>query len=287
MERMRVLRCGECGAAVSYSAEAMAPKCVFCSAVMHVETPVDPVEAVELLVPFTVAPDEADAALRHWLSNRGWSRPSDLAAQAAIERLKPLFWAAWVIDANALVSWVADSNAGAQVSAWAPHAGQTSLPFRNLLVPATRGLTHAETTGLSNHCTLASAIPAPGSGGALPGPWGAVVEAFDLQRSAARGAILGAIGGRAVAAIKRGVIPGSRYRNVRTAVLLESLVSARVGLPAYVFAYRYKDKTFRAVVHGQDARIVLGSAPRSTEKSLTLVVVVVFALILAVLFFRC
>ena len=51
--KVEVLRCNGCGAAVSYSAKAGAPKCAFCGSVMHLETPSDPMEQTRRFLPFT------------------------------------------------------------------------------------------------------------------------------------------------------------------------------------------------------------------------------------------
>jgi DNA-directed RNA polymerase subunit RPC12/RpoP len=42
--KVEVLRCNGCGAAVSYSVKARAPKCAFCGSVMHLDTMSDPME---------------------------------------------------------------------------------------------------------------------------------------------------------------------------------------------------------------------------------------------------
>src|SRR5262249_34379837 len=78
--RAQVLRCTDCGAAVAFSAEAQAPRCAFCDAVMTVEHPIDPVEAAELRVPFAVDRDRAEASLRGWLAKRGYFAPAALSS---------------------------------------------------------------------------------------------------------------------------------------------------------------------------------------------------------------
>jgi hypothetical protein len=275
--RATLLRCVECGAAVAYSAEREAPHCAFCGAVMQVEEPVDPPERAELMLPFAVDREAAAAALRHWLGTRGWLAPRDLAAQARLEHLHPVHWAAWIVDARALVSWTADSDAGAGRAAWAPHAGQTVMDFDRICVPASRALRPAECAELTPRHDLRAAIPmAPAALDADD-----AVEQFEVQRSGARRHVLGAIEGTAVARLQRGVIPGRRFRHVRTSLLLQGLATRRVALPAWVLAYRYRDRPYRAVVHGQDAGLVVGRAPRDTTKILLLVALAI-AVVIAV-----
>jgi hypothetical protein len=274
---VKILRCTECGAAVAYAAEVGAPRCAFCAAVMKIEEPVDPIEQADLFIPFQVSPDQAHGLLRAWLGTLGFFRPSDLASAAALESLKAIFWAGWIIDADALVSFAADSDAGARRSSWAPHAGQTQLRFENLLVSASRGLTLAETFRLTPFYNLAAAAREP------RGPsQGTLIEQFEAQRSAARRTLIEAIQGTAAARLTQGYIPGRSFRNVHVAVVLHGFSTRRVALPSYILAYRYRDKVYRAIVNGQDGRCVFGDAPYSVGK-IALVVGLVLAGIAALL----
>ncbi len=83
-----------------------------------------------------------------------------------------------------------------------------------------------------------------------------------MQRSAARKTLVDAVEQHATHQAT-GWIPGSRYRNLHVAVLLERLVTRRFAFPAFVLAYRYADKPYRAIVHGQSAACVVGEAPYS------------------------
>ncbi|RMG10384.1 MAG: zinc ribbon domain-containing protein [Deltaproteobacteria bacterium] len=275
-----ILRCRGCGAAVGYDVAAQAPRCGFCGAVMEVERPLDPIEEAEAFLPFRLSEAEAKAALRSWLGRQGFFRPSDLASAAVLDSLLPLWFAAWVVEAQALVSWTADSDAGARRAAWAPHAGQAPLRVDALLVSASRGLTHAEVAGLAPAYRLDSAAPTP------EGPPGARVERFDVQRSAARSVLASALRHHAEAEARAAWIPGSRHRNVKVEVLLRRMATRRLALPAWVLAYRYRGALYRAVVHGQDGSVVVGRTPLSWWKVL-LVAAAVLALVtgLALLLF--
>ena len=275
-EAARVLRCSECGAAVSYVAEAQAPKCMFCAAVMRVEQPVDPIDQASALVPFAVSREEAGGMLRAWLRTLGFFRPSDLSKRASVEALVPLFWAGWLVRARALVSWTGDSDAGSRRSSWAPHAGQTVLGFERLLVSASRGLRHDECARLAHGYDISRAV----SVAEHVGPPGSIVEQFDAQRSAARRTVADAIARTAEAQLVRGHIPGSRFRNVHVTTLLQGLETDRLALPVWVVAYRYKDRVYRAIVHGQDARCVIGDAPISYAKIALVIAGVIAALVL-------
>ena len=263
-ESVTVLRCEGCGAAVSYDVESQSPRCAFCSAHMHLEGITDPPEKTGWYVDFLVSPEQARGALSTWVGGLGWFRPGDLVSRAVLDDVAPLWWVAWVFDADAVISWSADSNAGSGRSDWAPHAGQTHLQLSDIVVPATRGLASEEARALCASYDIARGAPER----VLHGPTGAsapVVEQFDVQRSAAREAIAKELEATAARRVEKD-IPGSKFRNVRVAALVESLSTRRVALPAYVMAYRYDGATYRVVVSGHDETVLMGSAPYSTAK---------------------
>jgi hypothetical protein len=265
-EVARVVRCENCGAAVEYSVEARAPRCAYCGSVTRVETTADPVEQAEAWLPFTVDPEAARAALKGFLERGGFFRPSGLAREAALESLRPLWWPAWSFRAGVEVSWTADSDAGSRRSDWAPHAGRARFDFDDIPVPASRGLKLKECAALAPHYRRGSAEREP------RGPEGAHVERFEATRSGARRAVLEAVERLSRERLQQGVIPGRRFRNVHVAGVLSSLSTTRLGLPVYVLAYRYRDKPYRVLVHGQDAGVVLGEAPLSKWRVAAVVV---------------
>jgi hypothetical protein len=270
--KARITRCGTCGAAVSYSVEAQAPRCVYCTSVMHTEIQADPVDQADRFVPFSVSPPAAQQALRAFLGKGGFFRPSDLASTSAIDSLKPMWWPAWVFDAQAEVTWTADTPQGARRSDWAPHAGESHLELRDILVSASRGLTSKETSWLATAYRIAQAAPRP------QGPGDAQIELFDVTRSGARTQVLSAVREEARAHIEQTELHGLRHRNLNVAVVLSGLKTGHLALPAYVLAYRYRHKLYRVVVHGQDATCVLGDRPFSWVK-VVLVVLAVLALL--------
>jgi hypothetical protein len=275
---VQILRCTECGAAIAFDANKQAPACGFCTAVMKVEQPVDPVEAAMQRVPFTVDRELATAALRAWLGKRGYFAPKTLRDEAVFESLNPLCWAAWIVNATAQVSWSADSDAGSHRSAWAPHSGTVQLEFGNIAIPASRGLSASECSLLVPYYDLAKVV---GVSESVEGETPAQVESFDAQRSAARQQVARAIEAVAKSRVEEH-IPGHRTRNVNVSCLLESQSTDRVALPAWVLAYRYRGSPYRAIVHGQRPEIVFGTSPKDWAK-VAMVAVLAIAGILAIL----
>jgi hypothetical protein len=257
---IEVHRCDGCGAALRYDVEVQAPSCGYCGSVMRLETLQDPMEQTQAFLPFTTDARQAQGALREWLATLGRFRPSDLKATARIDTLRPLWWVAWVFDATALISWTADSDAGSYRSDWAPHAGQAEMEFDGIAVSASRGLSEAETDALEHDYDFSTARPEPA------GASGAAVEQFDVQRSLARGRVMSAIDQLAAERVGQRHVPGHRFRNVHVTALLRGLITRRLALPAYVLVYRYRGKRYRAVISGQRARVVFGTAPYSVAK---------------------
>lgn len=258
---VKILRCTGCGAAIAYDPKHQAPSCSFCGDVVKVESIEDPMEQTDHYLPFTVTPEEARRALRVWLGSRGWFRPSDLSSTAKLTQLKPLWWVAWIFDADALVSWSADSNQGSGRSAWAPHSGQNNVHFDDILVSASRGLSNHEVAEITPGMNLATKREDPEGADAS-----AMLEQFDVQRSQARQQVSAAIYRLAAVRAQRRFIPGTKFRKVNVAIVLRRLVTRRISLPAYVLAYRYKDNLFRVVICGQDKRLIIGTSPKSLVK---------------------
>jgi len=255
---VEVLRCSGCGATMTYSVAARAPMCAFCGSTLQLEARGDPLEETQLFLPFTVSRGRAEEAFREWLAGLGWFRPGDLRSASRLESLTATWWVGWAVDARVRASWTADSDVGAGRADWAPHAGQTELEFDDLVVAASRGLSGEETAGLLPSYQLGSARPADPDP-----PADAVVERFDMRRTAARQAVRLQLRRLVDDRLRRGVIPGRRFRNVHTALLVRGLVTRRLGFPAWVAAYRYRGVAHRFVLSGQDADCRLGDAPIS------------------------
>ncbi len=277
-EVVKILRCTGCGAAVAYDPKKQAPSCSFCDSVVEIETLEDPMEQTGGYLPFTVTPEEAKAQLQGWLSSLGWFRPSDLSSTARVQELKPLWWVAWVFDADARVSWAADSNHGSRRSAWAPHAGATQMVFDDILASASKGLSAAEVDVLASGYQLETAKPAP------EGAENATIEQFDVQRSQARKHVAQALNAISHARVEQTEVPGTRFRNLKVSLVLQNLVTHRLSFPAYVMAYRYKGQLYRLVISGQDKRLLTGNAPYSVAKivgvcAVAAVLVLIFVMI--------
>lgn len=258
--QLTLVRCTGCNAAVRYDVEVEAAKCAFCGEQVAVEQVEDPPEQVQEVVPFDVNEGAARRGVLAWMKTRDGFTPGDLAEKAEVASIRPLWWAAWVCDAVAEVTFTADTTHGARRAPWAPYAGRTTLRFQRLLLSASQGLSQKETDFLSPAYELRKTV-APGEVEQR-----AAVESFQIERSAARAQIAARIEQVARAQLTGDAIPGTSHRNVKLSILLSGLKTRRVALPAWVLAYRYRDRLYRVVLHGQDEGVVDGTSPTSWWK---------------------
>ena len=178
------------------------------------------------------------------------------------------------------MSWTADSDVGTGRADWAPHSGQTEMVFDDIIGSASRGLTDSETSELMGSYDLSTATPDPPDD-----PSDAVIELFELPRSSARQQVRTLIRRLVARRLQDGHIPGSRFRNLNTSIVLSGLTTRRVAFPAWVIAYRYGKNLYRFVLSGQDAECLMGEAPVSVTKIVLAVLGAVAALALLVALF--
>jgi hypothetical protein len=269
--RVQVFRCSGCGAGMEYSARVQAPMCAFCGSVVKLDAFADPVEQIETYLPFTVDRGTAIEVYQRWLSQQGFLQPANLASTTRLESLQAVWWAGWAVDADACVTWTLDSDAGKQEAPWRPHAGELRRTFKNVVIPATRGFSTKECVRLILTYSAANGLdPAAAADQA-----DVVRERFETSRSAARSHIIATLQREAEALIlSTGVAPGSRFRNVHTAVQLCGLHTRRIAFPAYAIAYRYRGVLHRTVISGQDPTCIIGEPPRSLAKVVALVTLI-------------
>jgi hypothetical protein len=257
---------------MTYDVSKLAAACAFCGSVLEVQHPADPLEEARRLLPFTVTREEAEVSFRKWLGSLGWFRPGDLRMGARLETIQALCWVGWVFDARATVSWAADTDSGARRADWAPHAGTAELEYDDVVVPATRGLTPDEVARLVPSYDLNTTTETGGE----EDP--ATVERFDVPRSTARARLVEAVEKLARLRLTERHLPGRRFRNLHTTTVLRALETRRCAFPAWVLAYRYKDRLYRTVLSGQDENCLKGEAPYSMARIAAVVAAAVTAI---------
>jgi hypothetical protein len=258
---------------MSYSAQARALHCPYCDSARVVQKPDQRVLAPRWILPFQMNQEAAIGVMRKWLGQGFW-RPGDLAAQAQVKHMTPVYVPYWVFRARTFTYWTADSSntPGWANGDWYPLFGEHRDQHEGLLVPASGVLTIEETGTISpfplDHC-----MPPP----QVDVSW-AAVEQFAVARKYAR-----PIARRGMEMIEanscRHYVPG-RARNLKVNVVIEDMTSQPMLLPVWVMAYRYRDEVFRFLVNGVTGKAT-GKAPLSAFK-IAMVILLMVAIIAAI-----
>ncbi len=265
-------QCRGCGASMSYDAGAGSLRCPFCGSVELDRAADAQILSPRWVVPFRVGREAAMAAMRQWLG-QGFFRPGDLARQAAVVEMTPVYVPYWVFDAQTHTYWTADTSrtpAGAR-AAWYPLAGEHRDRHANLLIGASGVLAPAETAAI---CPFDLDDGVPPEQVDLER---VTVEQFSVPRKYARPLARRGIEQREAAVVAARYVPG-RSRNVRVNVRIEHMSSRPVLLPVWIMAYRYQEQVYRFLLNGQTGKPT-GAAPTSWPKVVGVVVGVGVAVI--------
>lgn len=269
--------CRGCGASMSYDASAAALRCPFCGSEQLDQKPDAKEIAPESVVPFSVTKDEAVAAMRRWLGQGFW-RPGDLAMEAAVVKMTPVYVPYWVFRADTASYWTADSSntpAGARAD-WYPMSGQHEGRYEGLIIGASGALTHAETAAICPFDLTAAINPEEAD------LENTIFERFSVPRKYARSLARDGLESLEAEACKQ-YVPG-RCRNMHVALRITNLASRPMLVPVWIMAYRYRDKVFRFLANGQTGQCS-GQAPTSMKKVATAVLIAILVMIFLLLLF--
>jgi predicted RNA-binding Zn-ribbon protein involved in translation (DUF1610 family) len=269
--------CRGCGASMSYDASAEALRCPFCGSEKLEHQPDAKEIAPESVVAFTVRKDEAVAAMRHWLGQGFW-RPGDLAMQAAVVKITPVYVPYWVFQADTATYWTADTNQTPPSARgdWRPMSGQHEGRYDGLIIGASGALTHAETAAI---CPFDLSAAVPPEEVDLKN---SIYERFTVPRKYARSMAREGLESLEAEACKQ-YVPGT-CRNMHVAVRITNLASRPMLVPVWIMAYRYRDQVFRFLANGQTGKCS-GQAPMSYRKLAATVAIAILAMIILLFLF--
>lgn len=251
--------CRGCGASMSYDPQAQSLRCPFCGSDDMQQEADAKILSPSQVIPFRLGRDEAVDAMRRWLG-RGFWRPGDLAARAAVVEMMPVYVPYWVFRAKTHTFWTADTDQtppGARGD-WCPLSGEHQGEYAGLLVGASGALTAGETAAI---CPFDLAEGKPPDEVDLDR---VTVERFSLGRKYARPIARQSIEQSEVQEVDRLYVPG-RSRNVHVNVRVEAMSSQPVLLPVWIMTYRFRDRLYRFLVNGQSGT-ASGEAPSSVGK---------------------
>jgi hypothetical protein len=262
---------------MSYDASAEALRCPFCGSEQLEHRPDAKEIAPESVVPFAINKDQAVYAMREWLS-RGFWRPGDLAMQAAVVKMTPVYVPYWVFKADTATYWTADTDrtpAGARGD-WCPMSGQHEGSYDGLIIGASGALTHAETAALCPFDLNAAVAPEEVD------LKNSIFERFTVPRKYARSMASSGLESLEAQACQQ-YVPG-RSRNMHVALRITNLASRPMLVPVWIMAYRYRDKMFRFLANGQTGKCS-GQAPLSYRKIIGAVIIAILVMIFLLFLF--
>ncbi len=292
---VRVARCGNCSARVSYDARSTAEVCVYCGSanVLAQEANRNALRP-ESLVPLDVSRAQVEQHFRVWL-RRLWFRPSELRKTKRFDAVG-IYVPFWTFDCRVHSDWSAD--AGHYYYVTVPKMVMVNGKPRMRMVQERRirwePAWGARDDAYDDHLVNASGLPRDlieelghfDGQGLVPykpeylAGWRAEEYQLDLEQGWARAQ-------EAVVESQRsrcaGDVPGDTHRNLRVKNQISAVRWKHLLLPVWSLQYRFRGKTYTVLVHGQTGRVA-GKAPVSWVKIALFVLVLAFAgLVLLVL----
>ncbi len=286
---VRVAKCQNCGARVSYETTTTASLCVYCGSpnVLPQEANRNAIRP-ESLVPLDVSRKEVEESFRRWLKGL-WFRPSELQKTKQFDAIG-IYVPFWTFDCRVHSDWSADSGTYYYVTVprtvmvngrpqlrmvrerrvrWRPAWGSRDDAYDDHLVLASNlspelveDLGGFDTTGL-----------VPYQPQYLAG-WRAEEYQVDLEQGWARAqeAVVASQQARCA-----GDVPGDTHRNLRVQNRIHDVRWKHVLLPVWSLQYRFGKKTYTVLVNGKTGKVA-GKAPISWVKIAVLVLAILLAI---------
>jgi DNA-directed RNA polymerase subunit RPC12/RpoP len=291
---VRVSRCKNCGARVTYDEKSTSRACVYCGSpnVLAQEANRNALRP-ESLVPLDVGREAVRQNFLAW-RKRLWFRPSALKR---VDRFQAqgVYVPFWTFDARVHSKWSADAGYYYYVTEtyvtmvqgkpqlqtrqvrkvrWEPAWGERNDAYDDLLVLASQGLP-ASTVGELGGFDTTKLVPYRPE--YLAG-WHAEEYEVDLEAG-------WELGKQRIAdsqsARCSGDVPGDTQRNLRVQNVFSDARWKHVLLPIWSVQYPFQGKTYTVLVNGQTGRVA-GKAPWSWVKILATVLGVALAVLLGI-----
>lgn len=285
------IKCRQCGANTTLEPHVSAAKCVFCSTPLILsEASIKRFWQPEYLLPFRITDKESNANFKKWLGKQ-WFLPSNLKKSGVDANMfKGVYLPFWTYDADTSTQYTGErgqnrtitsrNNKGQQVSRtvtdWYPTSGRVSIPFDDIVIPATNTLP-AEIMNRLTNWDMMNCVAYRGEFMA-----GFITEIYqidfrdgvniakDKMDNIIRGAIYAEIGG-----------DNQRIRSKHTQY--NRLMFKLLLLPIWISAFQYNGKLYQFVVNGRTGQVI-GQYPKSTAK-IALLIVTIIAIIAVIAMF--
>lgn len=298
VEEVEEVRCDKCGAEQSMAGHLFAGHCTFCGAAIVSKSYASRRIRPKSLVPFQVNRERAADAFRRWV--RGlWLAPGDLKKYAQSDAgLTGVYLPYWTYDCSTASDYAGErgddyyttetyttrNSAGESVTQtrrvkhtrWSPVSGHVDKFHDDVLVMASKSLP-ANITDSVMRFNLKGLVPYQPefvSGFQAEAYQVTLREGFPIAKQSID---------EAVRSLVRRDIGGDQQRIHSVSTRYSEVKFKHVLLPAWISAYRYRDKVYRFLINGQTGE-VSGESPKSWWKIAFLVLgilVVLFIVLLA------
>lgn len=267
-----LVKCAKCGAEQHLDAALFASKCSFCGTAIVSKAYASRHIKPRAMVPFQLDRERAQGSFRNWLRWR-WLAPNDLKRYARTDAtLTGVYLPFWTYDCRTATDYAGARGMKRDKSTdWTRVTGHVALFHDDVVVLASRTLPPGVLDALSRWDTRAL-VPYQAeyvSGFGAEAYQVGLAEAYPLARRL--------IDRRIQQAIAR-EIGGDRQRIDSVDTRYEEVTFKHVLMPAWISAYRYRDKVYRYLVNGQ-------TGEASGESPLSWVKVALLAIVALIVFF--
>jgi DNA-directed RNA polymerase subunit RPC12/RpoP len=287
--------CAQCGATVAFTPPEVAGQCPFCgSAIVAQPKIADPMVAPEAVLPFSVSHQQANDAIRSWLSSR-WFAPNALKRLAYQEAISGVYIPFWTYDTSAQSQYIGergehyyvteqytetDSQGNtvtktrqAQRTRWYPASGAVARDFDDILIPATRSVSRPRLASLEpwDLDKLNPYDPAFLSGFKAQRYQVELEEGFEEAKT---------IMAPVIQDDARRDIGGDEQRVHSVQTSYFDTTFKHILLPVYIGAYRFNQKVYQVMINARTSE-VQGDRPYSVWKITFLILFI--ALVIAII----
>jgi DNA-directed RNA polymerase subunit RPC12/RpoP len=284
--------CSRCGAVVTFVPPEVAGECAFCGAqIVAQPKAADPMVAPEGVLPFGIAPEQARASIKQWLSTR-WFAPNALKTMARHESIGGVYLPFWTYDAETdsrytgqrgehyyVTETYTTTNAQGKTvtqtrqvrhTRWYPASGTVSRAFDDVLIAATNGLPRKYLDALEpwDLEALRPYEPAFLSGFKAQRYQVGLGEGFSMAKE---------VMARVIEQDVRRDIGGDEQLVHDVNTRYWNLTFKHLLLPVYLGAYRFNQKSYQVMVNARTGEVT-GDRPYSWVK-ITLFVLMILAIV--------
>jgi LSD1 subclass zinc finger protein len=297
VQEVEEVRCDKCGAEQSMAGHLFAGHCTFCGAAIVSKSYASRRIRPKSLVPFQVNRERAADAFRRWVKGL-WLAPGDLKKYAQSDAgLTGVYLPYWTYDCSTASDYAGErgddyyttetyttrNSSGQSVTQtrrvkhtrWSPASGHVDRFHDDVLVLASKSLP-ANITDSVMRFNLKGLVPYQPefvSGFQAEAYQVTLREGFPIAKQSID---------EAVRALIRSDIGGDQQRIHSVSTRYSEVKFKHVLLPAWISAYRYRDKVYRFLINGQTGE-VSGESPKSWWKIAFLVLGILVVLFLVLL----